>query len=258
MPSPFPGMDPYLEDPARWTGVQQSMITYLCDALQPLLGNRYVAEMGERVYVGSFEHVVYPDVAVVETSERGRPGPATAVGADEPMVLTLEDTEAREVYLEILDIQAGNRVVTAIEILSPSNKDRGNPGYELYRRKQDEILRSRSHLVEIDLLRDGEHTAACPRGAVGLRGPYHYLIAISRSDNRRRREVYPIPLRSRLPRIPIPLVPPDPPVVIDVQSILAHAYDNGAYTRRIDYSRAPVPPLPEAERVWARERASSR
>ena len=114
--SPFPGMDPYLEHPALWPGVHQSLITYFRDALVPDLGERYFAQMGERVYITDADRGIYPDVAVLE-SGGGEPAPAGPVAeteADAAVVLTLEPEDVREPYLEIIDLRSGQRVVTVI------------------------------------------------------------------------------------------------------------------------------------------------
>ena len=66
MPSPFPGMDPYLEDPAMWPDVHQRFITYLSDAMQPHIRPQYSARIGERIYVVDSMRSIYPDLALVQ------------------------------------------------------------------------------------------------------------------------------------------------------------------------------------------------
>jgi hypothetical protein len=169
MPSPFPGMDPYLEHPALWPGVHQRLITYLGDALNALLPPHYVADIGERLYVVQSERSIYPDVVVVEPPaavflpERGASGTAAVLNSDPSWVLTVDPIERREVFIEILSVGDTSRVVTVIEVLSPSNKTPGSEGRQLYVTKQQEILQSPTHMLEIDLLHYGEHTVAAPR-----------------------------------------------------------------------------------------------
>ncbi len=250
MPSPFPGMDPHLEGRALWSGVHKWLMTYLAEALQPLLGARYVAEVGERVYVEASGRTVEPDVAILRAPSSA-PGPSTqTMSPDAPAVVVLEEIEAREFFLEIVDLTAGNRVVTIIEVLSPSNKDPRSSGYRQYRAKQTEVLQSGTHLIEIDLLRGGEHTIAIPPLALKSSLPDHYLVSISRAEDRRRREFYAIRLPQKLPRIPVPLSAPDADAVVDLQAVLDKAYENGAYSRRIDYRVPPTPPLDAAEEAW--------
>jgi len=78
MPSPFPGMDPYLEDPTLWPDVHQRLITYIADALQPHIRPRYHARIGERLYVVEVPHIFYPDVVLVR-----RPAPAVVPVGEE-------------------------------------------------------------------------------------------------------------------------------------------------------------------------------
>jgi hypothetical protein len=238
-------MDPWLEHPAWWPNVHQRLITYASDALQKLVGDRYFVAIGERVYVEAPERSHYPDVSIVE--QRGGSGVATAVGADTPVIVMVEAVEHREVFLEISDAVSGERIVTVIEVLSPANK-RPGPGRDLYRRKQAEVLDSNTSLVEIDLLREGEPTVAIPSHR---RARSAYSVVVCPVTDRLRRELYPIGLLDRLPRVAIPLEAGDPPAVLDLQAVLDETYEKGGFARRIDYSRSPVPPLGAAEQEAA-------
>ena len=141
-----------------------------------------------------------------------------------------------------------------IELLSPSNKARGSTGRQSYLAKQEEVLRSSAHLIEIDLLRHGEHTVAVSQDRLARRGIYDYLTCLSRSGPRWRFEVWARTIRDRLPRIAVPLLENDPDLVLDLQPLLDRCYDAGAYGRRIDYATAPVPPLTRADAEWVDER----
>ena len=257
MPSPFPGMDPYLEHPARWPGVHQRLITYMGDALNALMPPRYVADIGERLYVVQSERHIYPDVVVVEhppaagAMRQGAGGTAVAVVSDPPWILTVEPEEMREVYIEILSVAEESRVVTVIEVLSPSNKTSGSEGRNLYLTKQHELLASQTHLIEIDLLRQGEHTVAPPRAELLRRGAWDYLVSLHRGGQPWRYEVWPITLRQGLPRIRVPLADSDPDVVLDVQAVFNRCYDEGGYARRLDYRREPPTPLEGDNATWA-------
>jgi hypothetical protein len=249
-------MDPYLEHPALWPGVHQGLITYTQAALNALLPPRYVADIGERLYVVQPERNVYPDVVVVEhpsgemQAERGAGGTAVAV-SDPPWVLTVEPVEMREVFVEILSLADAERVVTLIEVLSPSNKTVGSQGQQLYLTKQQDVLESQTHLIEIDLLRHGEHTVAAPRENLLLMGRWNYLVSLHRGGQGGRYEVWAIQLRQRLPRIRVPLAGGDPDVVLDLQAVFDRCYNEGAYARRLNYRRAPAPLLGEADAEWA-------
>jgi hypothetical protein len=250
--SPFPGMDPWLEHPAWWPNVHQRMITYMSDTLQSLVGDRYFVAIGERVYVEAPEHSYYPDVSIVE--QRGGRNVVTSVGADIPVVVIVEAVEHREVFLEISDAVSGEHVVTVIEVLSPANK-RPGPGRDLYLRKQAEILNSTTSLVEIDLLRDGEPTVAVPGHR---RAESAYGVVVSPVMDRFRRELYPIRLFDRLPRVTIPLKEGDQPAVLDLQAVLDETYDKGGFGRRIDYNRPPVPPLGASDQAAALQLLAAR
>src|SRR5712692_6199541 len=157
MASPFPGMDPYLEDPAVWPGLHDRLIVYGSDALQPLLLPGYYVEIRERVYFEQSRDVIYP----YATLHRRRPAPPRAsstgvVTADEPTIFRTE-TRQRESFLEIRSVGA-REVVTVLEFISPANQYGAGQGREEYRDKQEQVLTrsrvpGRASLVEIDLLR---------------------------------------------------------------------------------------------------------
>src|SRR3712207_5190766 len=127
MPSPFPGMDPYLEHPALWPGVHQRLITYMGDALTELLPPRYVANINERLYIDQPDRDISPDGGALERANPPAPAPrgeetAAANVTDPPWVVAVVPDEIREGFLEILPVGDGGRVITVIELLSPSNK----------------------------------------------------------------------------------------------------------------------------------------
>lgn len=255
MARPFPGMDPWLEHPAIWPGVHQRLITYISDAIQPRLGPRYYVDIGERVYLELADRSVYPDLVMVETHPRGRVGPAVGtLQADAPVrVHVAEQVELREPFLEVRETHRGERVVAVIEVLSPANK-RPGAGREVYQRKQADVLASDAHLVEVDLLRGGEPSVALPPGA----GPASaYRVVVSRGSDRSAREVYPFGVQDRLPRVGLPLLPPDPDAVLDLPAVLEQVWERGAYAQRLSYEQEPLPPLGASEAAWARERLAS-
>jgi hypothetical protein len=164
------------------------------------------------------------------------------------VVLPHDPIEHRECFLEIRDPSDGHRVVTVIEVISPANKPPGE-GRDLYLRKQRVLIEARISLVEIDLLRAGPRAVAIPGEKLW---DVQYLVAVTRSTAPDRREAYPLSVRDRLPRVAIPLRPPDPDVVLDLPAIFAEVYEKGGYGLRIDYRRAPEPPLPAADALWAK------
>jgi hypothetical protein len=251
----FPGMDPYLENPAFFPGVHNRMVVYMADQIAPFLRPRYIASVGDRVYVeGPQPRPILPDVWVRETAPRQRGGAAaTAAALDEPVVIDVPELEIHEPYIEILDRESGMRVVTVIELVSPSNKYAG-PGRDSYVAKQQEVVRSAVHLVEIDLLRYGPHVVAVAESLVRARFPYDYLISINRAAVRRSRfEVFPRTVRQPLPRMPIPLAGHDPDVRLDLRAALEQAYEAGGYRQRIDYRAPCEPPLEPDDQIWAEQ-----
>ncbi len=256
MPSPFPGMDPYLE--AHWRDVHASLVIYARDALQGVLPDSLRARVEESVLLetltGVGDHPLFPDVRVVEyTSKRDHDAPAAdGVAVAEPLVVRAELDPTTETYLEIIDRESGNRVVTVIEFLSPSNKSPG-PNREQYLRKQRGVCSSDANLVEIDLNRFGIHMLAFPLAHLKPQGRTGYMACIRRVARPGLAEVYPMPLSQRLPTLKIPLRPDDADVPLDVQALVDQCYRNGAYEGTLNYAVDPDPPLLGA----ARDRADT-
>ena len=176
--------------------------------------------------------------------------------AVKPKVVRVPHDERREPFLEAYVRQGSDkRLVTSIEILSLTNKTPGEHGRELYLRKQREILGSKVHLVEIDLLRGGEHSTAVPSQLVRAEvGPFDYHVCVHHFDNVEDYFIYPIELDERLPQIAIPLLPGDPAVTIDLQTVFDCCYDAGPYAREVSYQAdTPVPLLRPDQEKWAKE-----
>jgi hypothetical protein len=248
VPSPFPGMDPYLEHAALWPDVHHGLIEALRNALAPLLRPRYRIAVEERVYVTDVEGPLFigrPDVSVVNA------GPPTGMGTSAPVALVeprvvevpLPD-RIREGYLEVRDVATGE-VVTAVEILSPTNKRPGE-GRRLYEGKRLQVLGTRTHLVEIDLLRGGE-----PMKMWGDGKDSHYRILVSRADRRPRADLYAFNLRDLIPPFSLPLRPGDEEPLVDLGTLLHALYDRAGYDLALDYTAEPVPPLEGDDVAWA-------
>lgn len=259
MPSPFPGMDPYLESPRYWQDFHDSFITYAREALQPQLPPRYRARISERLVLEASERVMIPDLTVVRhpvphppvAEARGVPTPV-AVEADEPTIFAALMDDLREPYVEIID-RAGQRVVTAIELLSPINKRPGE-GRNRYLQKQDEMLKSSTNLVEIDLLHEGEHTVVVPRSNLERHEPFYSLVCVWRAASPRYCEVYFVRLQNRLPRLRIPLLPEDPDVVLDMPTVFTRCYDAARYDLDLDYAQPPPVALLPPDLAWSENR----
>lgn len=257
MPSPFPGMDPYLE--AHWRDVHAGLVIYAHDALQGSLPRGLRARVEESVLLetpeGFGDHPLFPDVRVVEYASKRetqtRPEQSIVVG--EPLLVEAEIEPVTEPYLEIIDRESGNRVITVLEFLSPSNKSPGS-NREQYLRKQHEICSSDANLVEIDLNRFGTHTLAFMLINVGREVRTPYMACVRRATRRGIAEVYPMPLWKRLPIIKIPLRPDDADVPLDLQTLVEQCYRNGGYEGTLNYAADPDPPLSGADEEWAEKR----
>lgn len=253
MPGPFPGMDPYMEDRRRWPGVHQALIGSIRTLLNRLLPAGYAADAGERIYLARSDRDIYPDVVV---ARRGPPpGPAeqkTAERADSlPWRVRTPEAEVREPFIEVVAAAEG-RVVSVIELLSPSNKTAGSEGRKLYLEKQRQLLSSDVSLIEIDLLHDGEHTVAAPRVELERRGTWDYLVCLYRGGTGPEFEVWPCHLREPLPIVSVPLAGGDPDVCLPLQEALDQAYDGGGYRTLLNYGQGLLPWLTPQDQDWAR------
>ena len=240
MPSPFPGMDPYLE--AHWRDIHARLITYASDALQGVLPRSLRAHVEERV-------IQQPLQGIVDLPRLGTQVQAgfAVVG---PILVETEPEFVTETFLEIIDRESGNRVVTVIEFLSPSNKSPGS-NHDQYLRKQHAVCSSATNLVEIDLNRFGTHSLAFHLRLLDQEKRTPYMASVRRAGRGEVAEVYPMPLWERLPIIKIPLRADDADVPLDVQALVDQCYRNGGYEGTLDYAIDPDPPLSGADEVWA-------
>ena len=244
-------MDPWLEK--QWGDLHQRLITYCGDAIQPQLPGDLVARLEERVFLESplpTGRGVFPDVQIVEAPQRPRTAAARGVaGVGEPLVLEFPSEPVTESYIEIREAGSANRVVTIIELLSPSNKGPG-AGMDLYQRKQEEILGGYTSLVEMDFLRSGQRMTLAHRVAIPAshRTPYH--VCVRRGWRPTHIEIYAIPLRERLPTIRVPLRREDQDAQLDLQELFDRAYGNGRYDHT-DYTKPPEPALDPPDASWA-------
>lgn len=252
MPSPFPGMDPYIEDPEIWSDFHIDLAAEIRTRLNQVIQPNYVARLIPRVtyeLVGIGKtHRVHPDVSVWQTQlspKQARTETAVLI-PPAPTVSTVK----LEVPFRLASVEVRKtgtlELVTAIEILSPVNKQPSHDTYSEYQRKRRELLRSATHLMEIDLLRGGQRP---PLEDPVPQAPYY--VTLSRADRRPVVEVWPIRLQERLPVLPVPLLEPDPDVALDLSAIVVDVYERGGYATLIDYHRPPPPPkLAEADLIW--------
>ena len=260
MPSPFPGMDPYLEAPETWNDFHHGMISGIQEQLNRTLRPNYHAMVEERVYISDEADLgrkwIFPDVHVSKRQDPVFDDRVSANSADyettiavaEPVVITtLVDDEIHEARLVIHDARS-REVVTIIEVLSPTNKIAGSRGRANYEAKRSDVLQSKTNLIEIDFLFSG--VPFFPRD---LLPPLDYAVHVSKFGQRPKGIVWPILLKQRLPKIQIPLRPNDSEVEIDLGQILNTAYDRAGYDMIVDYTRPPFVPLDDANAIWASE-----
>lgn len=254
MRCPFPGMDPYIERPDIFPDFHDRFVTFLCSELQPLLRPRYAALMQDRLYVVRDDQIRKPDVSIVRDRDRdfGRGGGGTAVlDVDSCAVFEIAKEEFREPYIEIIEPAAGNRIVTAIEVLSPSNKQPG-PGRTSYLEKRTQYEASEINIVEIDLLRSGQTTIPVKAAQLASLQPWRYVVSAWRPPSRF--EVYAFPLERRLPKIAVPLAPDDKDVPLDLQAAFTRSWEEGPYPALLHYDQPAPGDLSPAEQSWCRER----
>lgn len=260
MAMPFPGMDPYLEHPTLWTGVHSRLINAISSQIAPSLRPRYVVSIEERVVIDVLPQQRVPDLWIQKTSNKSPAAvQSSKVVMEEPVIMELSVDPIREPYIEILDRYHDLQVVTVVELLSPINKALG-PGRDQYLKKRSETLNSLTHLVEIDLLRQGERSASFNATQLSALGRFDYLIAINRSQgyhyaaSRTQFEFFTRRLRESLPTFGLPLVSPDADVPLDLQAALDRIYEEGSYMLRIDYNQPCLPSLSSDDQQWVHDR----
>ncbi|MEM8504636.1 MAG: DUF4058 family protein [Cyanobacteria bacterium P01_D01_bin.1] len=260
MPSPFPGMDPYIENAALWPNVHGRLIVAIANALSPQLLPKYQPIIEESVYrTASVDSVMIgrPDVAIQKTealSVEYQPAVALMSPVVSPVVVELPiATDIRQRFIEIRNV-ANQEVVTVIEVLSPANKK--GDGRAQYQRKRDRLLESQANLIEVDLLHKGD--------AMPMIGPTneadilsHYRILVSPVELRPQALLYPFNLSQSLPQVAIPLRADDRAKgltpTVDFQDLLNQVYEVSGYQFSIDYSQPPQPGWEPAESTWIKE-----
>ncbi len=254
MPSPFPGMDPWLESPTEWPGFHDILIITTVEILQPQLrAMGYYANPGERVWLMEPHRPIYPDVAMIQHVRHPvatrAPSALAVLEPDEPLRVPAPIVEIHEGFVEIFDA-ADNRLVTGIEFVSPANKVDFD-GRRLYQQKQQELREAGVHLVEVDLIRRGPHVLDIPQRVVEEARPWDYLVNLARRGSREL-EFYAIPMQQSLPRIRVPLKSGGEDATLDLQLAFNRSYEIGPYPERLNYAAAPPEPAFTDDRArWA-------
>lgn len=260
MQSPFPGMNPYLEQPAFWSSFHSRFIVAIANAIEPQLSDRYYIDVETRTYQsdesGDELLIGIPD-AVVFSARSGRVT-GRVTGPEQPITDGIQSSnlsnrlvalqappqpepvrvpmplEIRERYLEIREV-GSDAVITVLELLSPKNKQAGE-GRNAYEQKRRSVLGSLTHLIELDLLRGGR-----PMEILGNPQSTPYRILISRSSQRPSADLYRVTLQQPLPNIWVPLQPGEPEAIAPLQDVFHKVFREARYGTRIDYHQ-PIPP----------------
>ena len=221
MPSPLPGMDPYLEHPKLWPSFQHQLLACLYQVLLPGLVDRYRARVGTRTYTS--EMALFTSVVKEDHSEE---------------------------YIEVRNRTDG-RLVTLVEVVSPANKGT-TAGRAAYLERRRDALAQRAGVVEIDLVLQGKPTLTFNRDGLP---EYDYAVTVTRGSAPDRYEIYTTTLAKRLPKFKVPLAADDRDALLDLQAAFARAFDLGNFVAQVDYTTAPPPdvPLTDAHRAWLDE-----
>jgi hypothetical protein len=234
-------MNPYLEDPAYWLSFHNELIFCIHEQLSTLLPAGYRSSVEQRLAILPEENIIRGDVTV--TARRRPPdqlsGGTAVAERGTPSGIAIKSDDFYEWYVEIRTARSDRRVVTIIEVLSPSNKAGGTAGADAYRLRQRDILRSATHLIEIDLLRGGEHTVAAPSVQLPPRTDWDYCVSLYRAPDRNHFPYWLFKLSDPLPEVQVPLLPGDADVILDLQAAFDHAFRAGRYADDIDTTVAP-------------------
>ncbi len=266
MASPFPGMDPYIEACGLWEDFHNHIIEEIAREVADAAPQRYFVRTGERSYLvlveseGKKSYPFLPDVSVTtprtrkKGSKKGGTAVAEPVVADSPHILrAFVKEEHRETFLEIYETEPEKRLVTTVEVLSPSNKRPGTEGWDLYQRKRQSILLSDTSLVEIDLLRGGQR--------MPMLDPWPgspYVLMAARAGNPERCRVWEGYFQRPLPSLPVPLAKPDADLSVNVQPLIETIYRRFRYEQSINYATDLTPALSAEEAAWCREHLQAR
>jgi hypothetical protein len=219
MPSPFPGMDPYLESETLWPVFQHQLVLCLYQILLPGLVDRYRARVGQRHYC-----------------------------TEQALFTSVVREEHVEEYIEIRQRTDG-KLITLLDVVSPTNKI-STAGRSTYLDKRREGKHASANLIEIDLVLQGQPTLEYSRDGLP---EWDYAVTVTRSAKPEQYEIYTATLQKRLPRFRLPLAADDRETVLDLQTAVARCYDQGGFAAKIDYSRDPMTTLTPEDKQWINE-----
>ena len=257
MKSPFPGMDPFLEG-YLWPDVHSRLAAVIAELVGIQIAPKYVARIELYTVTDDAPEedigIMYPDVEVLKNIDIVNEPPSPAYGnaaAISPPTINIPAITLIEVKIPVIEIRdrAKNKLITAIEILSPVNKRK--PGLQPYREKRDNLHYAGVHFLEIDLLRRGTRPFNHPSMPKN-----HYIVSLMRAGLRKT-TVWGFDIQDSLPVVPVPLKAPDPDAVLDLGKAIEMIYQRSLYHLSIDYTKQPPkPPLSKTEKQWIKKRLS--
>jgi hypothetical protein len=219
MPSPFPGMDPYLEASDLWAVFQHHLVTCLYQTLLPGLVDRYRARVGQRVYC-----------------------------TEQPLFTSVVREEHHEDFIEIRQRSDG-RLITLLDFVSPTNKTT-EAGKQAYLEKRREGRGQGANLVEVDLVLQGQPMLEYSREGLP---DWDYAVTVTRATQPDRFEIYTAVLQKRLPRFSMPLASDERNTMVDLQTILTRTYEQAGFGAKVDYRRNPEIHLDDEDLSWVNE-----
>ena len=220
MPSPFPGMDPYLEEERLWPAFQHQLVHTLYQMLLPGLMDRYRARVCERH--NTIEQALFTSIV---------------------------REEHHESHLELRQ-RSDSRLITVVEVVSPANKV-SPEGRQADLSRRHDVRRQNANVVEIDLILQGTPLLDSLRENMPH---WDYAVIVSRWTQPDRYQVYSAALSKPLPRFRVPLASDDRDTVIDLQAAVCRAFDQGDFREQIDYQREPNTRLTDENRAWVVQR----
>jgi hypothetical protein len=249
MPSPFPGMNPYLEQADVWTDFHDRLVPVIAESLGEQVTPNYIVKLQGQLYVHEIAEEKprirgRADVSLVPGEAQGAMQTNTAT-LEKPTAVQLVDVDMERIASVEIRGRVNLELVTVIELLSPANKY-SHADREQYLSKRHRLLGSAVHLIEIDLLRGG------PRLPLHGAPPCDYCILVSRAEQRPNAELWPFRLREPVPAVPVPLRLPDSDARLDLQPLLHRVYDAAHYEDWI-YKGSPSPNLSAEDAAWAEE-----
>jgi hypothetical protein len=259
-------MDPFLEHPDHFADFHFAFINRLRDMIQPQLPSNYYAAAQTRAWLEIAERPIVPDADIrwkklprkrktpPPRDSRGRQ--AVVIQVPEPKRITVAVEEHQEHYVDIFSRKrgSGDQLITTIEVLSGTNKIPGSDSRKLYLEKQHDLMYGKVNLVEIDLLRGGEHTTCVPKAVLIQQAwPFDYHVCVHKFEKLGGFLIYAFSLAASLPPIHIPLLPGDNEIAVDLQKVFRVAYAKAAFERRVDYQHvfSLTPPLQPEPLEWA-------